>query len=135
MPDPPRVDRCFATLGDPVRRTILTVLTAGEQPASAIVEQVRAERTLSQPAVSQHLKVLREAGLVTVRADGTRRLYALDPDGIEQVRDWLAALIQPAATFDQPFDALATEVARGKRDRRRTAREQDAGTDGRGQLA
>lgn len=115
MPDPARVDRCFAALGDPVRRTVLIVLTAGEQSASAIVEAVRAERPLSQPAVSQHLRVLREAGLVRVRVEGTRRLYALDPAGIAEVKDWLAALTEPAATFAQPLDALATEVARGKR--------------------
>lgn len=113
--------RSFAALGDPVRRAILQLLTEGEHSAGGIVEALRATRALSQPAVSQHLKVLREAGLVTVRADGNRRMYALEPGAIEDVRDWLAALTQPAATFVQPLDALATEVARGRRTRRRSA--------------
>jgi DNA-binding transcriptional ArsR family regulator len=72
--------------------------------------------------VSQHLKVLREAGLVTKRADGTRRLYHLDPAGIGAASAWLSALTQsladPVAAFAQPLDALATEVARGRRRRR-----------------
>ena len=82
----------------------------GERPASGIVEALQLVRPLSQPAVSQHLKVLREAGLVSVRSDGNRRLYVLDPAGIEDVRAWLAALTEPAATFTQPLDALATEI-------------------------
>lgn len=73
---------------------------------------------ISQPAVSQHLRVLRDTGLVTVRADGTRRFYALDPAGVTAARAWLAALAYPLAPFAQPLDALATEVARGRRARR-----------------
>lgn len=77
--------------------------------------------SISQPAVSQHLRVLREAGLVSVRADGTRRLYVLDPTGLEEARAWLSAVLDPAAGLDGPLDALATEVARGKRARRVSA--------------
>jgi DNA-binding transcriptional ArsR family regulator len=73
---------------------------------------------LSQPAVSQHLKVLREARLVNVRAEGTRRYYALDPAGLEAAQVWLARLADPVGPFAQPLDALATEVARGRRERR-----------------
>lgn len=141
MPEPAaRVERSFAALGDPVRRSILQLLAEGERPATGIVEALRAVRPLSQPAVSQHLKVLREAGLVTVRAVGNRRLYALDPAGVEDVRDWLAALTEPTPTFAQPLDALATEVARGRRDRRRSAgtsgaRELGTQAEDRGQLA
>ncbi|MCZ2262700.1 ArsR/SmtB family transcription factor, partial [Isoptericola sp. QY 916] len=66
----------FEALGDPVRRRLLELLADGERPAGALVDSLRAEACISQPAVSQHLRVLRDARLVTVRADGTRRLYA-----------------------------------------------------------
>jgi DNA-binding transcriptional ArsR family regulator len=107
----------FDALGEPTRRQILELLSAGEQPAGTIVAALG---SISQPAVSQHLKVLRDAGLVTVRAEGTRRFYAVDEGGIAAARAWLARLVDPLAPFAQPLDALATEVARGKRARRRT---------------
>jgi DNA-binding transcriptional ArsR family regulator len=75
---------------------------------------------ISQPAVSQHLKVLRDARLVRARADGTRRFYANDEAGLEAAQFWLAHLADPAGAFAQPLGALATEVARGKRAGRRT---------------
>lgn len=111
----------FEALGDPVRRSVLVLLASGEQAAGEIVDAVRAHTPISQPAVSQHLKQLRRAGLVQVRAEGTRRLYALDEDGLESARTWLAGLIDPLGAFAQPLDALATEVARGKRRRRDVA--------------
>jgi DNA-binding transcriptional ArsR family regulator len=107
----------FEALGDPVRRHLLVLVSAGEQSAGALVEAVRERTPISQPAVSQHLRVLREAGLVAVRAEGTRRLYALDPDGVRRAQAWLSGLLDPAAPFRQPLDALATEVARGRRTR------------------
>jgi DNA-binding transcriptional ArsR family regulator len=73
---------------------------------------------VSQPAVPKHPRLLRDAGLVTVRAEGTRRFYAVDEAGIDAARAWLTHLVDPLAPFAQPFDALATEVARGKRERR-----------------
>ena len=73
---------------------------------------------ISQPAVSQHLKVLRDAGLISVRAEGTRRLYAIDEAGVAAAQAWLAHLGDPLAPFAQPLDALETEVARGRRERR-----------------
>jgi DNA-binding transcriptional ArsR family regulator len=97
---------------------MLELLVEGEQAAGAVVERTRRFAPISQPAVSQHLRVLREAGLVTVRADGTRRLYALDADGLRAARDWLAHLVDPMAGFGQPLDALETEVARGRRAQR-----------------
>jgi DNA-binding transcriptional ArsR family regulator len=121
VPEPAaRVDRSFAALGDPVRRAILRHLAEGEQPVGEVVEALAAVRPISQPAVSQHLTVLREAGLVTVRSEGNRRLYALDPAGIAAVSAWLDALMEPKATFAQPLDALATEIARGRHARRRS---------------
>lgn len=105
----------FEALGDPVRRLILELLAAGEQPTGALVTALQSRMPISQPAVSQHLKVLREADLVSVRAAGTRRIYALDQDGLHAARAWLTRLADPLAPFTQPLDALATEVARGRR--------------------
>ncbi|WP_280497632.1 ArsR/SmtB family transcription factor [Nocardia asiatica] len=110
--------KIFEALGDPVRRFILELVAADEQPAGAVVAAVQQHMPISQPSVSQHLKVLRNAGLVRVRAEGTRRLYALDPEGVDVARAWLTALADPLHQFAQPLDALATEIARGKRDRR-----------------
>lgn len=110
--------RVFEALGDSTRRQILEVLAADEQPAGAIVDALQAQAGISQPAVSQHLKVLREAGLVTVRAAGTRRFYAIDTAGLDAAHAWLARLADPLASFAQPLDALETEVARGRRARR-----------------
>jgi DNA-binding transcriptional ArsR family regulator len=112
------VDGAFEALGDPTRRQILELLAGGERPAGALVEALQASAAISQPAVSQHLKVLREAGLVSARAEGTRRLYALDEAGLEAARAWLARLADRLQPFAQPLDALATEVARGRRARR-----------------
>ncbi|BCK54722.1 ArsR/SmtB family transcription factor [Nocardia wallacei] len=111
----------FEALADPVRRDILELVAAAELSAGAIVTAVQRYTRISQPGVSQHLKVLRDAGLVRMRADGTRRLYALDRAGLETARAWLAELADPLAAFAQPLDALATEVARGKRTRRAAA--------------
>jgi DNA-binding transcriptional ArsR family regulator len=79
----------FEVLGDPVRRRLLELLAGGERSAGALGSVVRAEFGISQPAVSQHLRVLRETGLVTVRAAGTARLYAADPERLREADDWL----------------------------------------------
>jgi DNA-binding transcriptional ArsR family regulator len=117
-------DGVFEALGDPVRRRLLELLVTGEQPAGALVTALQARVRITQPAVSQHLKVLREAGLVRVRAEGTRRLYAVDDDGTAAARAWLARFED---TFAQPLDALATELVRGRRERRRTTHGDAAG--------
>ena len=109
----------FAALGDPARRRILELLADGEQSVGTLVSALAAAHPISQPAVSQHLRVLRDAGLVRVRADGTRRLYALDPAGLEDAATWLTRLSERPAPFTQPLDALATEVARGRRAHKR----------------
>ncbi len=82
----------FEALGDPMRRHILQLLMQGERPAGEIVDAIRETTTISQPAVSQHLKLLREAQLVTARAEGTRRFYALSPEGLDAAQAWLARL-------------------------------------------
>ncbi|GAA0806772.1 ArsR/SmtB family transcription factor [Spirilliplanes yamanashiensis] len=109
----------FDVLGDPVRRRILELLAAGEQSAGALAATVQAEFGISQPAVSQHLRVLRENGFTTVRADGTRRLYAVDAAPLREVDEWLEGFRQ---FWSQRLDALATEIARGKRARRAAER-------------
>ena len=79
----------FDVLGDPVRRRILELLADGEASAGDIAAVVGAEFGISQPAVSQHLKVLRESGFATVRPAGTRRLYAVDAAPLQEIDDWL----------------------------------------------
>jgi DNA-binding transcriptional ArsR family regulator len=79
----------FDVLGDPVRRRILELLADGERAAGAVTEVIRAEFGISQPGVSQHLRVLRENGFTTVRADGTRRLYSVDPTPLREIDGWL----------------------------------------------
>ncbi|SDD61038.1 ArsR/SmtB family transcription factor [Glycomyces harbinensis] len=127
----------FDALGDPVRRRIMELLGEGERPAGAVAEALgaptassgRAGGPISQPAVSQHLKVLREAGLVTVRAEGTRRIYGVDEAGLAAVRAWLERF---ADAFAGPLDALETELARGKRERRLAERPGRSRSDRRG---
>lgn len=106
----------FDVLGDPVRRRILELLATGERSSGAVVEVIRAEFGISQPAVSQHLRVLRNSGFATVRAAGTRRLYAVNPEPLREVDAWLD---QFRRFWTQRLDALATELARGRRERRR----------------
>lgn len=108
----------FTALGDPARRRILELLADGEQAVGTLVAALADDHPMSQPAVSQHLRVLREAGLVRVRPDGTRRLHALDPAGLGDAQAWLACLVERPAPYSQPLDALATEVARGRRTRK-----------------
>ncbi|SDQ89318.1 ArsR/SmtB family transcription factor [Thermostaphylospora chromogena] len=108
----------FDALGDPVRRRILELLAEGEQTSGAITAAIRAEFGISQPAVSQHLRVLRESGLTTVRAEGTRRLYAVEPAPLREVDMWLERF---RGFWEQRLDALGTELARGRRERRLNA--------------
>lgn len=105
----------FDVLGDPVRRRVLELLADGEQTAGAITDVVRDEFGISQPAVSQHLGVLRTSGFVHVRVDGPRRLYSLDPTPLREVDSWLDGFRR---FWEQRLDALGTEIARGKRARR-----------------
>src|SRR5262245_3094634 len=103
----------FEALGEPVRRQILELLVLVEQPVHGIVAALQGRAPIPQPAVSQHLAVLRDARLVSARADGTRRYYTVERDGLNTALAWLAHVADPAASFAQPLDALATEVARG----------------------
>ncbi len=106
----------FDVLGDPVRRRILELLADGEQTSGEIVGVIQDEFGISQPAVSQHLKVLRESGFAHVRAEGPRRIYAMDAAPLQQVDEWVARF---RVFWDVKLDALATEIARGKKKRKR----------------
>jgi DNA-binding transcriptional ArsR family regulator len=106
----------FEVLGGPVRRRILELLADADLTSGQVVEVIAEEFGISQPAVSQHLRVLRESGFASVRPDGARRLYSLDLSGVDDVEAWLSNLRR---FWEQRLDALATEIARGKRARRR----------------
>jgi DNA-binding transcriptional ArsR family regulator len=105
----------FDVLGDPVRRRILELLTIGEHASGEVVEEIQREFGITQAAVSQHLKVLRDSGFAHVRVDGARRLYTIDATPLRQVDAWLDKF---RIFWAHKLDALATEVARGKRKRR-----------------
>jgi len=103
----------LAALADPTRRRILELLVDGEVPAGDLSDQF----SVSRPAISRHLRVLREAGLVRSRVDGQRRVYALDAQPLAELDAWLA----PYRRFwTQRVDALDTEIRRGRRKRRTT---------------
>src|SRR5688572_9772488 len=110
-----RAMHAFDVLGDPVRRRILELLADGESSSGAIAATIQAEFGITQPAVSQHLKVLRESGFATVRADGPRRLYAVDSAPLHDIDAWLERF---RVFWEQRLDSLETELARGKRERR-----------------
>jgi DNA-binding transcriptional ArsR family regulator len=93
----------------------LELLADSEQTSGAIAAVIQAEFGISQPGVSQHLRVLRESGFTTVRAEGARRLYAVNSESLREVDAWLERFRQ---FWSQNLDALATELTRGKRERR-----------------
>lgn len=106
----------FEVLGDPVRRRILELLVDGEQTSGALTSVIRGEFGITQPAVSQHLRVLREAGVTTVRPEGARRLYAVNAEPLKEAEAWLDRFRR---FWTPPLEALATELARGRRERRK----------------
>ena len=113
----------FDVLGDPVRRRILELLADGELTSGQVSAVIQDEFGISQPGVSQHLRVLRENGFATVRAEGTRRLYAVEAAPLQEVDMWLDRF---RAFWNQHLDALGTELARGKRQRRLDAEKDQA---------
>lgn len=112
----------LTALADPTRRTIFE--RVAERPSA--VGELANQLPVTRPAVSQHLKVLRDSGLATVRPSGTRRLYAVNSAPLREVDAWL----DPFRRFWTPhLEALATELARGKRERR-LAKEEDSAEKG-----
>ncbi|MGI5151846.1 ArsR/SmtB family transcription factor [Plantactinospora sp. CA-294935] len=110
----------FDILGDPRRRRILELLADGEQTSGAITDVIRAEFAISQPAVSQHLRVLRDSGFASVRTEGARRFYTVEPAALSEVDAWLDRFRR---FWEQRLDALETELARGRRAARTPAGE------------
>ena len=104
----------FDVLADPVRRRALELMSQREQASGEIVKVVEAEFGLSQSAVSQHLRVLRDSGFASVRKDGAKRCYSINPSGFEDVEAWLNQL---RLYWGSRLEGLATEVERGKRRR------------------
>lgn len=104
----------FDVLGDPVRRRLLELIADAGEPVQAgeLAARLHDEVGISHPAVSQHLRVLREAGFATATPSGTRRLYAVGDQPWAQIDAWLARY---RPFWDHHLDALATEVARGRR--------------------
>lgn len=96
----------ITALADPTRRTIIDRLRAGALPVAAIA----AELPISRPAVSQHLRVLSDAGLLTVTPQGNRRLYAIAPEGLDGLRRYLDTLWDDALSA---FERAAREKAKG----------------------
>jgi DNA-binding transcriptional ArsR family regulator len=111
--------RAFEALGDPTRRLVFERLR--HRPRS--VQEIADGMSVSRPAVSQHLKVLKTAGLVVARTEGTRRLYAVDGAGLRAVRDWLDGF------WDQALAAFAvaaereTTMERSRDDRKKRSRQ------------
>jgi DNA-binding transcriptional ArsR family regulator len=107
------MEAVLRALADESRRTLLESLVGG--PASA--GELAALLPIARPGVSRHLRVLREAGLVEVRKEAQRRVYGLRPEPLVEVDEWLGRYL---ALWTRRLGALRTEVARGKRERRRT---------------
>ena len=101
----------LAALADPTRRDLLALLARGELAAGELAGRF----PVSRPAISRHLRVLREAGLVRSRVEGRRRLYSLDPRPLRELDDWLEPYRD---LWAHRLDALDTEMARGRRARR-----------------
>ena len=114
----------FDVLGDPVRRRILELLAGGELSSGEVVEVIQREFRITQSAVSQQLRVLRDSGFASVRGDGARRLYSVKGEPLREVDRWVRRF---RSFWEDKLDALATEVARGKRKRRGETRAGGAG--------
>ena len=118
----------FEVLAEPVRRRILELLAGGEAASGSIVALIQSEFGISQSAVSQHLKVLRENGFARVRVDGNRRLYSVVHAPLREVDAWLGQFRPAWVSPLDALEALSTEVARGKRARRNEETPSEAGS-------
>ncbi|WP_280356856.1 metalloregulator ArsR/SmtB family transcription factor [Nocardia otitidiscaviarum] len=114
------MDEVAAAIADPVRREILHLLRAERRTAGAIASHF----PISRPAISRHLRVLRESGLVHDELVGRERYYSLDPAPLREIADWIAEFAT-VDTWERRLDALETEVFRTRRDRRTRPAEPD----------
>ena len=108
------METALRALADPSRRTMLERLARGPLSAGELAELL----PIARPGVSRHLRVLREAGLVEVRAEAQRRVYSLRAEPLAEIDEWLGPY---RALWEHRLDALHTEIARGKRERRNTS--------------
>jgi len=106
----------FDVLGEPVRRRILELLADSEHASGEVVEVIQDEFGITQAAVSQHLKVLRDSGFAQVRVAGARRIYSIETAPLREVDAWLERF---RGFWTHKLNALGTEIARGKRRRRK----------------
>ncbi|WEK14284.1 MAG: metalloregulator ArsR/SmtB family transcription factor [Candidatus Microbacterium phytovorans] len=100
----------FDLLADPVRRRIVEILANADRTSGEISRAIGSEFGISQPAVSNQLRVLRDGGVAEARADGARRLYALRPEALDEAAAWVA---EQRARWTHRLDALDTELRRG----------------------
>jgi DNA-binding transcriptional ArsR family regulator len=107
------MEAALRALADPSRRTVVERLARGPVTAGELAELL----PIARPGVSRHLRVLREAGLVEVRAEAQRRVYSLRAEPLAEIDEWLGPY---RALWEQRLDALHTEIARGKHERRST---------------
>jgi DNA-binding transcriptional ArsR family regulator len=107
------MDLVTGAIADPVRREILLILRAGPLPAGEIAGRF----PITRPAVSRHLRVLRESGLVRDETVGRQRVYALDASPLDELSAWIGQFASP---WEQRLDALETEVYRTRREHRRS---------------
>lgn len=101
-------ERVFAALHDPTRRAVLEKLRDGPRPVGEIARNL----PVTRPAVSQHLKILKDAGLVADRSEGTRRIYSIDPQGLGAMRAWLDQF------WDATLTAFAAEIERSNKEKK-----------------
>jgi len=104
----------FDVLGDPVRRRILELLADGERSAGEITSTVQEEFRISQPAVSMHLRVLRESGFTNVRPEGARRLYAVDSGPLKEIDEWLDPFRRAWSESFEKLDDVLEKMKRKK---------------------
>jgi DNA-binding transcriptional ArsR family regulator len=107
----PSAERAFEALGDATRRRVFERVRRGTRS----VQQIAGGMNVSRPAVSQHLQVLKDAGLVVVRVEGTKRFYAVDPKGVEAMRRWLDTFWEDAlASFKRAAEREAAEERKAR---------------------
>lgn len=117
-PSPDRLDTTFAALADPTRRAILARLASGEASVTELAEPF----DMTQPAISKHLKVLEDAGLISRGRDAQRRPSRLEVRPLAEANEWLEGYRQFWEARFQQLDALLDEMKAGKKKRKRTKR-------------
>ncbi len=117
MPRAPTTSDPFNAVAEPRRREILELLAAGEREVGSLVEATG----LAQPQVSKHLRVLREVGLVTARAEGQRRVYTVNADGLREVHEWVSRFER---LWDHKLDRIKQRAEHAARAAREIAKNQ-----------